>query len=382
VRVRAHAFVTLRALGAIAQGAVLLSACRSSGQKSLEASAESQAAASSTDSPSRVQPTPKAAPEPPRATIPAEPPSSAEPATPAAPGSPELDPADSFLVGTQGESVSLRSLRGPTRTVVPAVSSWLYDPAHGLLWFLDEERLAVADLRAGPPTTILGEGIPAVGSIWVKWPQSSAVQFVRPETGCDESSDAVEIKVGSKPSLRMVEADRRRSLSRDGLRWLQAQAKRTESPSPLTENFDSGAHRVALPKGWSGCDEAERCGYSAAFGAGPLRLVLVRDNLGADCFHRGCLLFDPRTKQFASPPVLVDEGGTPSLAPTPPRWTNAREAAPGSCGAYSFDVQGTTFLAHRFLCRLDEAKVNAACEELPGEAIGWLRPGRVAGGPG
>jgi hypothetical protein len=148
------------------------------------------------------------------------------------------------------------------------------------------------------------------------------------------------------------------------------------------ESFESGARRIALPKGWSGCDDADRCGLSVAFGKGPLRLVLVRDNLGADCYQLGCLLYDSAANRFASPPVRVDESGTPSLASQPPRWTSAAEAVPGSCGPYLFDATGAAFLARRFLCKLDVAKYKSTCEELSGEGIGWLRPGAVIGSPG
>jgi len=116
---------------------------------------------------------------------------------------------------------------------------------------------------------------------------------------------------------------------------------------------------------------------SVPFGSGPLRLVLGKDNLGADCFHRSCLVFNPETQQFASPPLLVDKEGTPSLAPEPPHWTSAKEASLGACDPYSFDEKGTTFLARRYLC-----KQNGPCQELEGEGIGWMRPGPIVGGPG
>jgi hypothetical protein len=366
----------------VAQVGATLTACRSSGQKSIEPSAESQPAAPSTGSPSPAHPTPEPAPNASAAPGPTEPASGAAAALPATSASPDLDPAASFLVGTQGESVSLRSLDGRTRTVVPAVSSWVYDPAHGLLWFLDEERLGVADLRSGAPPTTLAEGIPPVSALWVEWPQNSAIQFVRPETGCEENADAIEVKIRAKPSLRLVETDRRRSLSRDGLHWLQQQVKRAEFAPARAESFDPGARAVALPKDWSGCDDTERCGLSAAFGTSSLRLVLVRDDLGADCVHLRCLLYDAAADRFASPPMLLDDGGTASLAPQLPRWTSVQQAVPGSCGPYLFDVHGTAFLAHRFLCKLDGAKQSATCEELPGDGIGWLRAGVIAGRPG
>ena len=361
-------------LGALVLALTCLTACRRSEQKLPEASSERAALGPSTGS------SPSKAPQP--AATPAEAVAPAAPSTGASAPVASPDPRTEFLVGTQGESVSLRSLGGQTRTLVPGLSSWLYDPSHGLLWFLDEDRLGVADLRGQAAPMLLAKGVPEVGSLWVEWPSSSAAQFVRVETGCEEDSNALELKLGAKPSLRMVESNRRRSLSKDGLRWLQEQQKRVESTPPRVESFDPGARRVALPKGWSGCEDAERCGLSAAFGASALRLVLVRDDLGADCFHLGCLLYDPAADRFSSPPVLVDEGGMPSLATQPPRWTSAAEATPGSCGPYRFDESGTALLAHRYLCKLDAASSTIRCDDLAADGIGWLRPGAIAGRPG
>jgi len=313
-------------------------------------------------------------------------PSSALPVSANAPPAPTPQPAvparppatASFLVGTQGQDIALRSLDGQAHVVAPAVSSWLYDEAHGLLWLLDEDRLAVSDLRQESPPVVLAKGLPPVGSIWVEWPKNGNSQFVRPETGCEESTDAVEVKLGSKPSLRLVDSEQRKSFSPDGLRWLKAQTGRSATPSPPVKGFESDAQRVALPEKWSGCDDAERCGLSEAFGAGPLRLVLVKDTQGGgDCFQRSCLLFDPQTKRFSSPPILVDAGGTPSVAPRPPHWTGAKEAAPGACGSYLFDKPGTRFLIRQFLCQL-----NGDCQDLGAEAIGWLQSGVIVGGAG
>ncbi len=341
--------------------AVLSAGCRSNEEKPVPPPVESLAPVTASAPP----------PEPEKSTA----------AAPSAAPEGALDPATSFLVGTQGEAVSLRSLDGRSRIVVPGLSSWQYDPTHGLLWFLDEDRLGVADLRVEGSPKPLAKKVPEGLEIWVDWPTSKS-RYVRPETGCEETSNAVEIKLGKKPSLRLVETGARRALSEEGRRWLEGQAKRVESPPSLTEAFDTDAGRVALPKGWSGCDDSERCGRSASFGASPLRLVLARDTQGADCFQRRCLLFDPATKQFASPPVLVDAQGTPSLPAGPPRWASATEAIPGSCGPYRFDGQGTTFVVLQYLCKLDASKTGAACEELPGEGIGWLRPGAVVGSPG
>ena len=281
-----------------------------------------------------------------------------------------------FLVGVQGETVSVRSLDSQTRVLVPQVSSWLYDPEHGLLWTREEDRLWVRDLRQEVPPVQVAKCIPEVGSIWVEWPSNSGSQFVRPETGCDESVDAVEVKIRPKPSLRLVENNVRRPILPSARRWLEAQTKRTVSRRLTVNELESGAERVALPDKWTGC-EGERCGLSVAFGRSALRLVLVKEDMGADCAHRSCLLFDSVTQRFASPPVLADEQATLSLSAHPPRWTSADQALPGVCGPYLFDAKGTAFLIRSYLCQLD-----AACEPLGGEGIGWLEPGVVVGGPG
>lgn len=342
----------------------LLLGCRSSEPKKAEGAAQQP------EERPRVQ---SAAASPPPASASASASPRPQPAAPAGAAA-----SASFLVGASGHDISVRSLDGQTRVLIPAVSSSLYDEAHGLLWLLDEDRLAVSDLRQESPPVVLAKGLPPVGSVWVEWPNNGNSQFVRPDTGCEESTDAVEIKLGSKPSLRLVDSEQRKPFSPDGLRWLKAQTGRSATPSRPVKGFESDAQRVSLPEKWSGCDDAERCGLSEAFGAGPLRLVLVKDTQGGgDCFQRSCLLFDPQTKRFASPPILTDAGGTPSVAPRPPRWTSAKEALPGACGTYLFDKAGTRFLIRQFLCQL-----NGDCQDLGAEAIGWLQSGVVVGGAG
>lgn len=292
------------------------------------------------------------------------------------------DLSGAFLFGEAGQFIAVRPTAGEATTLVRAAASWLFDPDHGLLWFLDEARLGVIDLRHASGPVTLATGIPPVGAIWVEWAASNPPQSVRPETACEERLDSIEVQLHETPALRIVDGDRSHPLTPEGLEWLKGQFHRPATPSPGGEGFGAGAPRVALPEGWSGCEDAERCGASAAFGKGPLRLVLIRDEAGADCFHRSCLLFDPTTHQFASPPVTVDEGGTASLTMRPPRWAGAKDVVPGSCGPYYFDEQATSFLVNRYLCKLDARKIDATCEELSGEGIGWLRPGVIIGEPG
>jgi hypothetical protein len=304
--------------------------------------------------------------------------SSAPAPSPIPPPSPAFEPSASFLIAPEGHGVSIGSLDGATKVLAPRVSSWLHDPAHGLLWYLDEGQLSVIDLQPVSEPQLLAKDVPSVAAFWVEWPADDAAQFVRRETGCGEDPDAVELHMGSTPKLRTADSGRRLALLPQGLRWLKAQARRKGKPLHAMQDFDSDAPHVALPANWSGCDEQDNCGLSRSFGSGSLRLVLVKERLSGDCAHRSCLLFNNETRQFASPPVLVRaEDGALSLAPVPVRWTSAEQAVPGSCGPYLFDQQGTRFLVRSFLCTL-----NDACHDLGGEGIGWLQPGVVVGGPG
>lgn len=296
---------------------------------------------------------------------------------------PKASAQGTFLVGDRGHEIVARSLAGPARVVVPFAAWWLYDEGHGLLWTLYDGALSVADLRTEAPPIPLATGLKGAGGIWVEWPSASASQYVREETGCETTSDAVEVQMRSKPALRLVEADARRPFLAAGLRWLKAQARRAVSPRPTTSRpretgFPSDAHRVTLPREWAGCDDEKRCGLSVSFGLSRLQLVLVGDKFGADCWQRSCLLFNPETQTYASPPVIADaETGDLSTAPHPMRWSTLRGARPGVCGPYYFDVIGTTFLVRSYFCTLNEG-----CQQLGGEGIGWLDPGAVVGEPG
>lgn len=288
-----------------------------------------------------------------------------------------------FLVGDRGREIIARSVAGQTRVVVPQAAWWLYDEDRGLLWTLYDGALSVVDLRTELPPIPLATGLTGAGGIWVEWPAARASQYVREETGCEATSDAVEVKMRSNPALRLVATDERRSFLAAGLRWLRAQTRRAASSRsagsrPRAPGFPSDAHQVTLPKQWAGCDEVERCGRAVSFGSSRLQLVLVGDKFGADCWQRSCLLFNPDTKAFASPPVIADvKTGELSTAPLPMRWSAASDARPGVCGPYYFDVSGTAFLVGSFFCTVD-----GECQALGGEGIGWLEPGAVVGEPG
>jgi hypothetical protein len=214
----------------------------------------------------------------------------------------------------------------------------------------------------------------------VEWPEQNGSDYVREESDC-ESFDAVEIKMRDKPVLRLVASEKPRPFLADGLRWLKAQARRSRTRPSISERrlgFPLNASRVSLPKSWAGCDDKQRCGRAAPFGSSHLQLVLVSDKQGADCWQRSCLLFNPDTREFSSPPVIENsETLDLSTAPRPARWTSANDARPGICGPYYFDASGTSFLVRNYLC-----SVNGECQDLGAAGIGWLEPGAVIGEPG
>jgi hypothetical protein len=288
--------------------------------------------------------------------------------------------SDVFLVGEQGGAIIARSLAVQKRVVVSSAAWWLYDEGHELVWTIYDHVLSVADLRTDSPPIPLATGLEEVGSIWVEWPEPNGSEHVREENAC-ESFDAVEIKMRAKPALRLIASNEPRPLLTNGLSWLKAQAGRSRTRPSISQRrvgFPLNASRVSLPKQWVGCEDEQRCGRSAPFGSSHLQLVLVADKHGADCWQRSCLLFNPDTREFSSPPVIENsETLDLSTAPLPARWTSASEARPGICGPYYFDATGTAFLVRNYLC-----SVNGECQDLGATGIGWLEPGLVIGEPG
>jgi hypothetical protein len=282
----------------------------------------------------------------------------------------------SFLVVTDQQQIVMLSATGERRVVVPAAATWLYDRRRALLWTLFDGALSATDLRRGTAPVVLAKGLQGVAYIWVEWPPAENPEFVRTETGC-EPTRIVEIQLGKQPALRFVPRGDSLQFLGAGRRWLAAQQARPVSLGHVEATFSSQEQWVELPPAWTGCDAEGRCGLSLAFGKSALRLVLVRESSSGDCTLRGCLLFDPETKRFASPPVVRSEDGRELLAPQPMHWATAVEAQIGLCGPYSFDASGSQFLLSRYLCPL-----RGPCQDLGATALGWLSPGPVVGDPG
>lgn len=281
-----------------------------------------------------------------------------------------------FLVVTDRGEVARQSPDGPGRVLTRGASALLHDPAHELLWFVRDGRLSVIDFRTSTAVPIAG-GLSDVASLWAQWSGDGSVRFVRPSTGC-EPTNVAEVEIGDEPRLKLLRDKEPRPLDAEGLSWLTAQRSRKASQPASEEGFGVDARRIALPSSWTRCEDPSRCGLSAPFGSSGTLLVLVRDQFGADCWHRSCLLFDPGPARFASPPVAEDEAtGRLSTLAGPMRWGAAEDVTPGVCGPYRFDVSGSRFLVRRFHCQL-----GSTCQEVGGETVGWLVPGAVVGEPG
>jgi hypothetical protein len=263
-----------------------------------------------------------------------------------------------FLVHGVSGQVSLQSATGSApRVLIPHADLAIYDPALELLWYLTADRLQVFDLRdMEAPPVLVARNMPDISRLVVKRGQTS----VSSEDGCD--APFAKLTWSGRPKLEAFSTDEPAAARIEGRDWLRAQLERPARPIGPRRDFTE--EQVELPASVLDCEMPEMCATVVDFGAYDWQLVLVRDAAGGDCWNRGCLLRDPHSKLYASPP-------------TPRAWSPATSAAMGPCGLYFFDEKQTLFLVNRSLCR-----VGGDCQEIGGEALGWLVPGDVVGAVG
>lgn len=285
------------------------------------------------------------------------PPAAAAPVEPLAPPAPDGDPARQFLVHMDTGELTLRT-RGSTRVTVlaPHADGALYDPGLELVWYRDKDVLRVLDLRAmGTPPVAVVRDVPQVNRFSIE----RADHLVETEDNCDlpeisvhwTEAPAAEALLSQLPSLPIVDAH-----------WLRTQLARPVRATGARRELAEPT--VRLPKKRMRCEDAEACGATARFGARGWRLVQTRQQMGGDCWHRACLLQDPQTGRFATPPHAD-------------RWSSAADAQSGPCGLYLFDREQTSFLVGDMLC-----EAGQPCVDLGGRGLGWRVPGDVVGSPG
>lgn len=266
-------------------------------------------------------------------------------------------PEQQFLVHLESREVVLRSAQGEGKQVlVPHADAALYQPELELIWFRDQDRFGVVDLRKpGSPANQLGHGMPDEQRLNIE----RGMDIATPNDGCDLPFVALEWSESPALTAYLTEAP---ALAIDNQAWLAAELERPARARAKKQGFVGTA--VRLPKKLTDCDLPKSCGKSAPFGDSGKELVLVVERAGGDCVERACLLHDPRTRLFATPPKAA-------------QWAAAKDTALGSCGPYLFDASKHAFLVDRRLCTLEQG-----CRDLGGEALGWLLPGEKEGEPG
>lgn len=261
---------------------------------------------------------------------------------------------DAFLVHAESGKIELRSTQGaPARELAANASLAIYDPALELIWFVAEDRLNVLDLRARSfePIEVV-RGVPEVSVLSIHRANSS----VSTNEACQGPSFT--LLWNEAPSFEAYDRDVT-DTSITGRSWLQTQLNRPERAIGARRDFEG--ERVRLPRKLLDCEEPSSCATTAKFGGRDLELVLVRDKAGGDCWNRACIVRDPRTNRYASPPDLQ-------------HWTTAAKAKPGPCGLYYFDQAQRSYLIGNRLCFGEPT-----CQDLEGEALGWLQGGDIVG---
>jgi hypothetical protein len=298
-------------------------------------------------------------------------PFSVEPAA-NAPAAPREWPAKARLFLMTNERAELELRAAGSDFTYPLASNArhvLHDPALELAWLSDDQTLSVIDLREPAPDTVAPVVIASKLPPHVEIHVERGGQHMGPEGPASvepvDACDLAPILVLHWEPEPWIESDQgQRSTELEGRAWLARESGRVARPAGEERWLHPSDAHVALSPDRARCEEAEWCGASQPFAASGWELVLAEQSQGADCWQFGCLLREPRSGAFGTPPQ-------------PSRWGPAEDMPSGPCGPYRFDAPGTAFLVNALLCA-----VGGSCAELGGAAIGWLTPGVTSGAPG
>lgn len=269
--------------------------------------------------------------------------------------------AQQFLLLRDTGELTLSTPEGASHVLARGVADASYDPALELVWLQTVNELRVFDLRKPAAESVLiAHGLSGARRLQVDHAESRLL----PDDGCE--LPFVELGWSRQPTLvGMVEEVP--DLRLEGTAWLAAEIARPRRDVPRTRlsPFDLRAARVRvpLPPERSRCEEPAACGAAVPLPGWGIELVLVQDQMGEDCWTRSCVLRDPETDRYATPPLAE-------------RWGPVEDTDPGTCGPFQFDASGQRFLLDRSLC------TAAGCRKLGGRAIGWRDPGATVGTPG
>lgn len=242
----------------------------------------------------------------------------------------------------------------------------VHDAELDLVWAQASAVLDVIDLRATDQKMVraIATGLPAVPIAILRTTADGTHASTSP-SGCD-SGKALGLEWTEQPHLKFMDSPSAGWVMPQGAKlvganWLRKNLSRPRQAGRVARvDFPSAAGAPpspfsALPK----C-AADFCGRAIPFDGSGAQLVVTSFERG-DCEHLGCHVYNPETKQLATPPAAD-------------AWDELAKVPSGSCGTYRFDGSGKRFLAGTQLC-----SVRARCEDLGGTGVGWLAGGRDVG---
>jgi hypothetical protein len=268
-----------------------------------------------------------------------------------------------FLVTNARAELELRAEGSDfVRRLAANAQHVLYDPELELVWFSDDQRLWVIDLRHPAPATVAP--VPIAGPL----PPHVEIHIDRGGTHRVEPTDACDVApilVLHWESEPWIEDDEGQpSTPLEGRAWLAREGARVARSVGAERWLHPADAHLPLPPARARCEDPEWCGAAQPFAASGWQLVLAEQSEGADCWQFGCLLFDSANGTFGTPP-------------RPSQWGPAEDTPVGPCGPYRFDAAGSAFLIGDLLCA-----AGGSCQPLGGSSIGWLTPGATLGSPG
>lgn len=231
-------------------------------------------------------------------------------------------------------------LGAATTLYAKPVTGAAYDAAQELVWFVSKGTLYVIDLRDAKrkPVAIakkMPEGAFAVSGLSnASWSTDYAGLFPLLELGAKK----IKLSEGAGAYGGIWEENDKRDrkalkkVKVVGNAWLKKQQKRQPRASAAAVTEGGWDATMVLPEGVGECDGGGmECGASRSFGGTGYLLVVTSAGCGDAC-HSSCLLFDARSKQWASP---VETGS----------WTKQPSAdlTAGPCDGYGFHPDGTYF---------------------------------------
>jgi len=241
------------------------------------------------------------------------------------------------------------------------VQNVLYTPELELFWYSDATRLWVIDTRNLDVSTwqpvLIASNLPQNDRLHV---ERSGSHYTGPGRISDETME-LDLHWEARPWIGGG-ADGQRLENLDGAAWLTRERARPARAVPVSD-FTRAGHRVTLPPDWTGCKGPDgTCAAALPFGPRGWELVVTNEDFGGDFLEHECLVHDPATHTFATPP----DGK---------KWAAPREVPPGPCGPYLFNHGNDAFLVSDVVC-----SVGGACTQLEGTGKGWLDPGGIVGG--